>query len=170
MNLEALKDMYAHMDWADSMVWRATLETPAGAADDQIQDTLLHMHSAQSAFLDVWRHRAPSLRDRESFEDAADLMRWARAYYPLAHAFLLALSPEAMGAAVTIPWVRFMEAELGRRADPVTLGETLYQVVAHSMHHRGQVNRRIREIGGEPPLVDYLVWLWLGRPDPVWVT
>jgi len=34
--------------------------------------------------------------------------------------------------------------------------------------HRGQVAARLREIGGEPPLVDFIAWVRLGRPEPVW--
>ena len=38
----------------------------------------------------------------------------------------------------------------------------------HTAHHRGQVNARLRELGAEPPLVDYIAWLWKGRPDAMW--
>jgi uncharacterized damage-inducible protein DinB len=38
----------------------------------------------------------------------------------------------------------------------------------HTVYHRGQVNARVRALGGEPPLVDYIAWLWLGRPAPEW--
>jgi len=38
----------------------------------------------------------------------------------------------------------------------------------HSTHHRGQVNARLRELGGEPPLADFIVWLWWGRPAASW--
>jgi uncharacterized damage-inducible protein DinB len=36
------------------------------------------------------------------------------------------------------------------------------------MYHRGQVNTRIREVGGEPAAVDFINWIWLGKPDPEW--
>ncbi len=38
----------------------------------------------------------------------------------------------------------------------------------HSTHHRGQVAARLRELGGEPPLVDFIAWLWWKRPEPEW--
>jgi uncharacterized damage-inducible protein DinB len=40
--------------------------------------------------------------------------------------------------------------------------------VLHTQHHRGQVCTRLREVGGEPPTVDFIVWLWENRPDPTW--
>ena len=42
------------------------------------------------------------------------------------------------------------------------------QVASHSTYHRGQVNARLREVGGTPPLVDYIAWIWFGRPAPNW--
>lgn len=45
------------------------------------------------------------------------------------------------------------------------LKEKLHQV---STYHRGQANSRLRELGGKPPLVDYIAWIWFGRPAPRW--
>jgi uncharacterized damage-inducible protein DinB len=38
----------------------------------------------------------------------------------------------------------------------------------HSQHHRGQNATRLRELGGEPPMTDLIVWYWKGRPGPRW--
>ena len=67
-----------------------------------------------------------------------------------------------------MPWVATYEAKLGRTFSTPTLGETMLQVASHSTYHRGQVNARLREVGGEPPLVDYIAWIWFGRPEPDW--
>ena len=45
------------------------------------------------------------------------------------------------------------------------MGETVLQVWAHTAHHRGQLALQIRDLGGEPPLVDYVVWIWTGAPS-----
>jgi uncharacterized damage-inducible protein DinB len=49
-----------------------------------------------------------------------------------------------------------------------TVGETAFQVVSHSTHHRAQANTRLRAVGGDPPLVDYIAWIWFGRPAAPW--
>jgi uncharacterized damage-inducible protein DinB len=49
-----------------------------------------------------------------------------------------------------------------------TLGETMLQIASHSTHHRAQNNSQLRELGAKPPLVDYIAWLWSGRPDAEW--
>ena len=46
----------------------------------------------------------------------------------------------------------------------------MLQIPLHSLYHRGQVNARLREVGGEPPTVDYIAWMWLGRPAAEWET
>ena len=55
---------------------------------------------------------------------------------------------------------------MNRRFEAPTLAETALQVAMHSTYHRGQVNARLRQIGGEPPLVDFIAWIWFGRPAP----
>jgi len=42
------------------------------------------------------------------------------------------------------------------------------QVAMHSSHHRGQVARRLRELGVESPLTDYIAWIWMSRPVADW--
>jgi len=39
------------------------------------------------------------------------------------------------------------------------------QVFLHTQHHRGQVCMRMREVGVVPPTIDFILWLWAGRPS-----
>ena len=61
-----------------------------------------------------------------------------------------------------------MKQRFGDPRGNVTLGDTALQVVAHTTHHRGQVMTRLRELGGEPPLVDYVIRVWSGSPAAEW--
>jgi uncharacterized damage-inducible protein DinB len=63
-----------------------------------------------------------------------------------------------------LPWAELIEKQIGRRPAPITIAESMQQVALHSLYHRGQVNVRLREVGGEPPTVDFNVWIWLERP------
>jgi uncharacterized damage-inducible protein DinB len=176
MDASAFEEFYTHMQWADAKVWAAGLEAPDGATDERLRDTLLHLHHVQRGFLGLWcatlesplAETLDSDVDPHDLGSATELRDWARAYYPMVEKFLGSLDSNDLDRAIEIPWAAVLEKRLGRPPDPVTLRETLHQVVLHSMHHRGQVNRRIRELGGEPPLVDYIAWLWIGRPAPAW--
>ena len=67
-----------------------------------------------------------------------------------------------------LPWADIVERELGRQPESISVSETMLQIPMHSQYHRGQINARLRAVGGEPPRVDYIVWIWLGRPQADW--
>ena len=69
---------------------------------------------------------------------------------------------------IEIPWSKFMERRIGKKVVPATLEETMLQVASHSTYHRGQINTRFRELDGEPAIVDFIVWVWLGKPLANW--
>ncbi len=65
---------------------------------------------------------------------------------------------------IQIPWSVFIERKTKQKVVPATLEETMLQVASHSTYHRGQINSRFREFGGEPAMVDLIAWVWLGKP------
>ena len=169
MPIDLLRQLIRHMEWADAEVWRAVLAHEPAWHDKRLRDLLMHLHLVQRLFLMVWRKQPldPS-RGRPEFATAADLRAWAQTYYGDANRFLDGLDESALKSDVSMPWVKEFEAQLGRTFSTPTLGETIFQVTSHSTYHRGQVNARLRDIGGEPPLVDYIAWVWFGRPEPNW--
>jgi uncharacterized damage-inducible protein DinB len=59
-------------------------------------------------------------------------------------------------------------ARLGPGAMTPRIADTLWQVVLHTAHHRGQVSTRLREVGCDAPLLEYFVWVWQGKPAARW--
>jgi uncharacterized damage-inducible protein DinB len=164
---DAMADLFGHMEWADADVWCAVVRSPAALTDTRLLGLLHHLHLVQRAFLRIWRGE-PRESPYPTFGDARDLMGWARAYYPEARAELGSRSGPAAAKILAVPWAGMVEKRLGRPPGATTFGETALHVALHSQYHRGQVNARLREVGGEPPLVDYIAWLWLGRPRAEW--
>ena len=161
------RELYQHMEWADAIVWRAVLAHPAAADDATLREKLMHIHMVQRAFLSVWRGQGPDFR--ETFENVGDLARWGRDYHAEVRRQLDAIDDAARDRPMNMPWAdRFAKSVAGRAAATTTLGETMTQVVMHSGYHRGQVNARLRELGGEPPLTDYIAWIWIGKPAAEW--
>ncbi len=169
-SVEVLKDLFCHMEWADAAVWRAVLAQPHAARDEALRGLFCHLHNVQRAFLHVWQGEELTLREPTEFPDAADLVSWARPYYAMARLFLDDVDPHALGQPVLMPWLAEFEQRVGRALQAPVLAETMFQVTSHSTYHRGQVNLRLRAVGGEPPLVDYIAWIWFGRPRPEWDT
>lgn len=162
-----LASLFRHMEWADATVWNAV---PADSADDRLRLWLVHIHVVQRAFLQVWTEGPIeiALRRPDDFATMTDIREWARPYYREVEAFIDGVADDRLDRIVALPWAGEVATHLGREPGPSTLGETCFQVTSHSTYHRGQVNARLREIGAEPPLVDYIGWLWLGRPQPPW--
>jgi uncharacterized damage-inducible protein DinB len=159
-----LRDLFRHMHWADEEVWRAVMAAPAARTDEPLRRLLLHLHVVQRAFLDVWHRRTPAFPDLADFPEAGQVQAWAAPYYAAAFGFLESLDDEALRQPVVMPWAEEFGRQLGIEPVSPSLAETIFQVTSHSTYHRGQVNARLRAIGGEPPLVDYIAWVWFGRP------
>ncbi len=167
-SLDVIRDLFRHMEWADASVWRALLRNDAARADASMHERLHHIHLVQHAFFTLWREERLDLPEASTFADLPALGRWARGYYRSLTPQLDLFEDVMLTRVLHIPWsARFMKP-FGREAAGVTVGESMLQVASHSTNHRGQVNMRLREMGGDAPLVDYIAWLWLGRPDHVW--
>lgn len=166
--LQFVLPLYSHMEWADAAVWQRTLATPGAAEDKVLRQKLVHLHAVQRAFLMIWRGDPLVFPSLEDFADLPSIARWGRSHHTDLTAHLATLDDDATGASLKLPWSDRLVATFGRTAAPTTLGETMLQVPMHSTYHRGQINMRLRELGGEPPLVDYIAWLWLDRPAPQW--
>lgn len=165
--LDLLKDLIQHMEWADATVWRSVLNTPTAADDERIKNYLHHIHMVQHAFVNVWRE-APHSANAGSELALRELPEWARQCHQLAGPYLQTLSEEDLDRPLVMPWAKYLTRHLGRDPEVTTKGETILQVAAHSTYHRGQVNARLRELGAEPPLVDYIAWIWFGKPAADW--
>jgi uncharacterized damage-inducible protein DinB len=165
---ELLRELYQHMEWADAKVWQVV---PRGnPPDDRLFQWLVHIHVVQRAFLHVWtgRNVREAFRTLQDFATLEDVRTWAETYYADAHAFIDRVTVERLRKPVVMPWAAQLAETLGRRPGTTTLGDTCFQVTSHTTHHRGQVNARLRELGAEPPLVDYIGWVWFGKPVPEW--
>lgn len=166
--LTFVRPLYEHMEWADAMVWQKVHATPAAATDEKLRALLHHIHMVQHAFLTVWRNDEFKYNELSEPRDLTALARWARDGHAAIRSHLDGVDPATLDADLKMPWADRLVADLGRSAAGTTLGETMLQVPMHSLYHRGQVNARLRDLGGEPPLVDYIAWLWLGRPAAEW--
>ena len=167
LNVEALRELYRHMEWADAMVWTAILASE-DETDASLRTLLYHVHYAQRAFLQVWKDEQPPPFKEDAHPTLPDVLTWARTFYPEAHAFLSGVTTEQLDQQKPVPWARMFETQVGTPPKVTTLGEIIFQAWAHTHYHRGQVNTKLRQLGGEPPLVDYIAWIWADRPMPAW--
>ena len=161
-----LRELYAHMEWADARIWSEVLKTQGAHDDSWLRDKLFHLHDTQQAFLSLWTGQPRATR--ADVASLAAICEWARPFYARARRFFDATSAETLAGPVSDAFGDRMRQHFGDQRGNVTLGVTAFHVTAHTMHHRGQVMTRLRELGGDPPLVDYVIWVWSGSPIAEW--
>jgi uncharacterized damage-inducible protein DinB len=162
-----LVDLARHQSWADAEYWCALEKCPLAADDVAIRNRLHHLHLVQRIFLWLARGNDPSafkMTTPQDFASIASLRAFAEeSSRPFAE-FLDAVSEERLlNERLQLPWFA---------KDPpfsTTIAEALMQAMMHSQWHRGQNATRLRELGGEPPLLDLIIWYWKDRPAAVWV-
>ncbi|MEM9292357.1 MAG: DinB family protein [Acidobacteriota bacterium] len=162
------EELLRHMEWADAEIWRAVLTTPAALEDEEIRERLHHVHLVPWVWLSMCRGEAPVLRPISDFPQLRDIFSWSRPVYEELRSYRSGLSEEELDGEVEMPWREHLEKRFGT-VHPTRQRDGLNQVVLHGQYHRGQINTRLRALGGEPPMVDYIAWIWQGRPEPDWV-
>lgn len=160
-------ELMRHMEWADVTVWRAVLASPRAQSDERIRNCLHHLHAVQWAYLHIWCDESPEVADVSSFEDLPAIQSWGREYHRRVADRLGVLSREGLERPIQFPWAERLVERFGGPT-PATFAETILQITSHTTYHRGQVNMRLRDIGDEPPLTDYIAWVWMGKPEAGW--
>lgn len=159
--------LFTHMEWADAEIWKAVNATDAARHDPVVMERLHHVHVVQRIYLQMWLGNPDRGRELSTFADLAEVRAWAHGYYEELRDFLDSLDDRTLAGLVRFPWADELEKWFGE-ARPATVGETMLQVAIHTSHHRGQLCTLIREHGGQPPLVDFVAWIWMGKPGPAW--
>jgi uncharacterized damage-inducible protein DinB len=158
--IEFLRDLLAHAEWANAVFFHAWSKSPA-RDHEEMRQRVGHIVGVQQAFLSMLRGESPGgppAGPPPSFDDLKT--RAVRSHADLRD-FAAALGPESLSRTVRVPWF----------PDPpcvVTVADALVQVAMHTQHHRGQCMTRLKDFGGEPKNVDWIIWLWKQKPQGRW--
>jgi uncharacterized damage-inducible protein DinB len=157
-----LDELYAHQEWADAEHWRAFEAHPPALEDKAIRERLLHIHLVQHAFLWITGSRAVPFSSKkiEDFATITELKSYAREGLSQLNERLKNCSAERLQEMIEVNWFR-PPAKL-------TVAQALTQAAMHSHYHRGQNATRLRELGGAPPLTDFIIWIHKGQPHAEW--
>jgi len=157
-----LDEMYAHQAWADAEHWRAFEAHPAALADKAIRERLLHIHLVQHAFLWVTGPRTSefAFKKVEDFASMADLKKYGQEGLEEMVELLKKTDQDRMEELIEVVWFK--------PPLKISVRHALTQAAMHSHYHRGQDATRLRELGGVPPMTDFIVWLRNGQPAARW--
>lgn len=166
-DLAATNELFAYTAWADAVVWQAVLSDERARTDERIRGYLLHIHMVQGRFLQIWRAE-PLMVTATDVPELASILETAQSTHESLARFLGELKESWLRERIVLPFARRVTGAVGKEPGETTMGDTVLQVVNHSTHHRGQINARMRELGGAPPMTDYIAWVLLGKPAADW--
>jgi uncharacterized damage-inducible protein DinB len=158
--LNHLRDLLAHADWANAVFFHTWGKSPA-REHEELRRRVGHIIGVQEGFLAVLRGQPAVVPPQGPPPSHDELKKRAQASHVGLREFVESLPSDGLTRQVRIPWF----------PDPpcvVTVAEALVQVATHTQHHRGQCMTRLKDFGGEPKNVDWIIWLWKARPQGRW--
>jgi uncharacterized damage-inducible protein DinB len=154
-----IRDLFAHQAWADAEMWRYLGATPAAHSDKKVLELLAHTHSVQRFFLSAVLGEPLTREELAKEIPLPDLRESYREYHVQADRFLSKMRDSHLKDVVVVPWFPDFQPKVS---------EALTQVAMHTQHHRAQILMLLRQSGGDPKPVDYIIWTSKNRPEPQW--
>ena len=157
--LGMLRDLVHHKAWA-SVALLSAIQSNGGASDDAGLRTLLHHIILANRFWLFSCLDRPFAIDAEShvpgsLHDVVELFRSTHV-----------MEGEWFSTADDTVLERRLEGPL-IPGGSCSIAQAYVQVCMHSQGHRSQCASRLRALGGEPPITDFIVWL-VERPVAQW--
>ncbi len=151
---ELLEDLARHQSWADALHWKTLHENSVLLEDPEIRKRLNHILNALRMLTTLAEGQTPDPSGMNEIE-ATDQLQAAQ---EKANAGLIdALNRIDLQKTIALP-----RRPKGPWEAPA--GVLLIQAITHGQHHRGQNASRMRQLGGTPPMTNYVIWVALGRP------
>jgi uncharacterized damage-inducible protein DinB len=158
--LALFRDLFEHQAYADAAMLSAIRRHEAAARDESLRSLLHHTLLAHR----FWLHLSqglPFVPDEESkVPDSLDVIAARyRDTYTRDRRWLEEIAESDLDRVLESPYFE------GRR---YTVRDGLIQICLHSQGHRSQCASKLRALGGEPPTLDYVLWIKDDRPAPAW--
>jgi len=160
--IEHLKDLVFYQEWADAVFLKAWGKIPAAMEDTEMLKRWEHVILVQSAFHDVLKNNDSKLpRSDAELPSFSELKTRSQQNHEQFRKLISELKPGDLDRTLEIRW-------LADRPALVTPVEALMQALLHSQHHRAQNMTRLQALGGKPVVIDWISWIWRGKPEALW--
>lgn len=154
MDRDLLHDLARHQIWADAQHWKTLHANSALLADAEIHQRLNHILQACRMLTILARGETVDPAAMKNLESVGEI---EAAMGEANQALAAALSSVDPASTIHLP-----RGPKGPFEAPA--GVVLLQALMHSQHHRGQNAARMRILGVNPPMTDFILWHALGRP------
>jgi uncharacterized damage-inducible protein DinB len=142
---------FEHLQWADTALLSGVGQRAGAYDDEELRRLLHHILVVQRFFLSRFLDIAFDYEGEKQIPESLDRFT---AILEQTHrdeiAFVNGLDEGDLARTVDVPhWPEFRPC----------LRDLLMQVAMHSEHHRAQCATRLRALGGEPAITDYLMFV-----------
>jgi len=155
-----LRDLMAYIEWANAVFFHAWGNSPA-RDNEEMRQRVGHLVGVQQAFLSILKGEQPKTSPSGAPPTFDELIARAQISHRGLREFVQSLDAAPLAGNIHVPWF----------SDPpcnISVGEALVQAAMHTQHHRGQLMTRLKDHGGEPKNVDWIIWLWKQKPEGRW--
>jgi uncharacterized damage-inducible protein DinB len=159
MNLNDIHRLFDYTEYANGLALDAAeklteeqLQYDFKSSHGSIHGTLVHIAGAEWRWLQRWKGTShPSIWTADDFADGAALRSRWREVEAERREFLKTLTEERLH--------QDLSYNLKGESLTSTLAEQMQHLVNHSTLHRGQVVGMIRQLGVQPPAVDFIYYI-----------
>ena len=157
--LPMLKDLLLHKEYANASLIKAISQHEPAAQDPELRKLLHHIILANRYWLFLILERPFAVEEESQLPESLGAIT---ALYRETHAqegqWIARLHEDALARALETPFIPGLRC---------SVAQAIMQVCLHSQGHRAQCASRIRSSAGEPPTLDFILWL-KERPAADW--
>ena len=156
-----LQDLIRHKGCANASLLGAIRRHEAAAQDVELRKLLHHILVANRYWLAMIADLPFVLEEETQVPESLEILA---EQYRITHVREVEWIDQATEADLT---VKLESPFIHKSGQSCSVGQALMQVCMHSQGHRSQCSMKLRELGGTPPSMDFILWL-NERESPDW--
>lgn len=157
--LAMVRDLVLHKEYANATLLKAIRQHQAAAEDPELRKLLHHIILANRYWLFLILELPFAVEEESRLPES---LRAITALYRETHAqegqWIAQLQEDDLARTLETPFIPGLHC---------SVAQAIMQLCLHSQGHRAQCAGRIRSLGGEPPTLDFILWL-KERPAADW--
>ena len=145
------QSLWAHLTWADKAIVKTACTHEN--ADEETRKLLHHTVTVEHFFLSLFQGRPFDMqRFRQTPPNLEEIERLFGEAHTDGAVYVARLDEAELARTIEFPVPAFKDFH-----PPVR--DALMQVIMHGEHHRAQCAVRLRALGANPPVTDYIAWV-----------
>jgi uncharacterized damage-inducible protein DinB len=159
--LDHLRELMGYQEWADAVFFHFWSKAEGMWDDEEMRRRAEHNSFVQEAFRNLILGESVGNWNEGPPPSFLELKNRAHKANALCRDLVAKMEKKDLVDIVKPPWAPDTPHH-------ITIADALVQVAMHTQHHRGQNITRLKQLGGKTANVDWIIWLWKGKPEGRW--